>query len=136
MEEGQRNYTQGGYGDLLCINPKSENVEAAWEFAKWYATEGMLPMAEGGRVPAANTYDPKAVTSAFLNGAEDLLDAASTQSVLIQPADNYAVPSITNHIAEVSKVLQEELEEILIDQKTVEQGLTDAKTRADAILVE
>ena len=30
----------------------------------------------------------------------------------------------------------EELEEILIDQKTVEQGLTDAKTRADAILAE
>lgn len=136
VEEGQRNYTQGGYGDLLCINPKSENVEAAWEFAKWYATEGMLPMAEGGRVPAANTYDPEAVTSAFLNGAEDLLDAASTQSVLIEPADNYAVPSITNHIAEVSKVLQEELEEILIDQKTVEQGLTDAKARADAILAE
>lgn len=136
VEEGQRNYTQGGYGDLLCINPKSENVEAVWEFAKWYATDGMLPMAEGGRVPAANTYDPEAVTNAFLNGAEDLLDAASTQSVLIEPADNYAVPSITNHIAEVSKVLQEELEEILIDQKTVEQGLTDAKTRADAILAE
>ena len=37
---------------------------------------------------------------------------------------------------DIIKVLQEELEEILIDQKTVEQGLTDAKTRADAILVE
>ena len=134
VEEGQRNYTQGGYGDLLSINPKSEHIEEAWEFAKWYATEGMLPMAEGGRVPSSNTYDLQAVTDAFLKGAEEIIEAESTQKVLIAPADNYAVPSITNHIAEVKKVLTEELELIFIGEKTVEQGMADAKTRADEIL--
>lgn len=134
VEEGQRNYTQGGYGDLLSINPKSEYIEEAWEFAKWYATEGMLPMAEGGRVPSSNTYDLQAVTDAFLKGAEEIIEAESTQKVLIAPADNYAVPSITNHIAEVKKVLTEKLELIFIGEKTVEQGMADAKTRADEIL--
>lgn len=134
VEEGQRNYTQGGYGDLLSINPKSEHIEEAWEFAKWYATEGMLPMAEGGRVPSSNTYDLQEVTDAFLKGAEEIIEAESTQKVLIAPADNYAVPSITNHIAEVKKVLTEELERIFIGEKTVEQGMADAKTRADEIL--
>ena len=136
VEEGQRNYTQGGYGDLLCINPKSENVEAAWEFAKWYATDGMLPMAEGGRVPAANTYDPEAVTSAFLNGAEDLLDAASTRvySSSRQITMQYLPSQII--LQKYQRFCRRNWKEILIDQKTVEQGLTDAKTRADAILVE
>lgn len=133
-EEGQRNYTQGGYGDLLCINPKSENIDAAWEFAKWYATEGMLPVVEGGRVPAANTYDPEEVTAAFLKGAEDHIDMETTTNVLITPADNYAVPSITNHIAEVKKVVIEELEKIFIEEQTVEEGLKIAKERADEIL--
>lgn len=133
-EEGQRNYTQGGYGDHLCINPKSQNIEAAWEFAKWYATEGMLPVVEGGRVPASNTYDAEQVAAAFVKGGEDYLDIETAKKVLIEPVDNYAVPSITNHIAEVSKVVVEELEKIFIGQQTVEEGMTNAKTRADAIL--
>ena len=36
--EGQRNFTQGGYGDMLCINPKSEHIEEAWEFIKWFTS--------------------------------------------------------------------------------------------------
>ena len=133
-EEGERNYTQGGYGDILCINPKSENIEAAWEFAKWYATEGMLPVVEGGRAPAFNTYDTDEVTAAFLKGGEDLLDAATTESVLITPADNYAVSTITNHMAEVKQIFQEELENILIGEQTPQEGMGNAKTRSDEIL--
>lgn len=134
VEEGQRNFTQGGYGDHLCINPKSEYIEEAWEFAKWYATEGMLPVVEGGRVPASNTYDPEVVAKAFLSGAEDHIDLDSTMKVLITPVDNYAVPSITNRIAEVKKVAIEELEGIFIGEQTVEEGLQKAKERGDELL--
>lgn len=136
VEAGQRNFTQGGYGDLISINPKSEYIDEAWEFVKWYALEGMLPVVEGGRVPAANTYDTQTVTDAFLTGAEDIIDAESTRNVLIAPADNYAVPSITNHGTEISQVVKEELERIFIGEKTVEEGMADAKERADAILKE
>lgn len=132
MEE--KKYTQGSCGDILCINPKSEYVEEAWEFAKWYATEGMLPVVEGGRVPAFNTYDVKDVTNAFLKGAEGILDPVTTESVLIAAAGDYAVPSITNHIAEIKKVFTEELEKILIGQQTPENGMKQAKTRSDEIL--
>lgn len=134
VEEGQRNFTQGGYGDHLCINPKSENVEEAWEFAKWYATEGMLPVVSGGRIPASNTFDPEEVAKVFLEGAEDHIDLESSMRVLITPVDNYAVPSITNHMAEVKKVSVEELEKIFIGQQTVEDGMAKAKERADALL--
>lgn len=133
-EKGQRNFTQGGYGDHLCINPKSENIDAAWEFVKWYATEGMLPVVEGGRVPASNTYNPEDVAKAFVSGAEDHMDLESTKNVLITPQDNYAVPSITNHLPEVKEIATEELESIFIGQKTVEEGLQSAKERSDEIL--
>ena len=132
--EGQRNFTQGGYGDMLCINPKSEHIEEAWEFIKWYATEGMLPVVEGGRVPCFNTYDPAEVTAAFLKGGEELLDSETTMTVLINPADNYAAPSITNHSAEIKRVFTEEMETILLGDETPAEGMAKAKERADAIL--
>ena len=132
--EGQRNFTQGGYGDMLCINPKSEHIEEAWEFIKWYATEGMLPVVEGGRVPCFNTYDPAEVTAAFLKGGEELLDSETTMTVIINPADNYAAPSITNHSAEIKRVFTEEMETILLGDETPAEGMAKAKERADAIL--
>ena len=130
----QRNYTQGGYGDLLCINPRSEHLDEAWEFAKWYLTEGGLYLASGGRVPAANTYNADDVVNAFLSGAENLFDADSTKAVLITPHDNYAAPSITTKNAELTDIINEELEAIYTGQKTVEEGLESAKTRGDAAL--
>ncbi|MGI6215230.1 MAG: extracellular solute-binding protein [Christensenellales bacterium] len=132
--DGVRKYTQGGYGDHLCINPKSKNIDAAWEFMKWYATEGMLPLTSGGRVPAANTYDSAEVTEYFLKGAEDLLDAETSKNVLIVPAENHAVPSITNKLPEINKVLTEELENIYTGVKTVQQGMDDAQARAEELL--
>ncbi len=136
ISEDQRNYAQGSYGDLLSINPKSEHVDAAWEFAKWYATEGMLPVVGGGRVPSSNTFDVETVTNEFLAGAEDLLDAESTKNVLIAPHENYAVQSITVHSNEIAQIIKEDMELILIDQMSVDDGLADMKTRADAILAE
>ena len=132
--DGVRTYTQGGYGDHLCINPKSKHIDAAWEFMKWYATEGMLPLTSGGRVPSANTYDSVEVTEYFLKGAEDLLDAETAQNVLIVPASNRAVPSITTKLPEINKVLTEELENIYTGVKTVQQGMDDAQARAEALL--
>ena len=46
------------------------------------------------------------------------------------------IDAVFGGFSTIDEDFYEELEEILIDQKTVEQGLTDAKTRADAILVE
>ncbi len=131
VEKGKRQYTQGGYGDFLCINPKSQNVDAAWQYLKWYATEGMLPLAAGGRVPSANTYKAEDVTKSFLSGAEKLFDAQSTQKILITPASNYAVPTITTKLPEINKILTEELENIYTGKKTVQDGLGNAQKRAN-----
>ena len=136
VAEGQRNFTQGGYGDHLCINPNSENTEAAWEFAKWYATEGMLPVVAGGRVPSSNTFNADEVVAAYLSGAENLIDADSAKKIIITPVDNYAVPSITKKNAEINQIIKEEIELILISEQTVEEGLASAKERADKILNE
>ncbi len=131
VEKGKRQFTQGGYGDHLCINPKSQNIDAAWEYLKWYATEGMLPVVEGGRVPAANTYKTEDVTKAFLAGAEKLFDSQSTQKTLITPVTNYAVPSVTTKLPEINKILTEELENIYTGKKTVQAGLENAQKRAN-----
>jgi multiple sugar transport system substrate-binding protein len=129
-------YAQGGAGDILSINPKSANVEAAWEYVKWYSTKGMIEVVKGGRVPLYAGYDAKTVTDAFLIGGEKLLDAASTYSVLIAPRRNYASRTITVKAPELSAIMREELEAVFNGQKTVDQGIRDLKSRSDRVLAE
>ena len=76
----------------------------------------------------------ESVGNAFLSGAENLFDADSTKSVLITPHYNYAAPSSTTKKAELTDIINEELEAIYTGQKTVEEGLESAKTRGDAAL--
>lgn len=133
-EEGQRNYTQGGYGDLLCINPRSEHIDEAWEFAKWYMNEGTYYLVSGGRVPASNAFDVDTVTKAFLNGSENLFDAESVSRVLIAPHDNYAAPTINTKNNEIKDIYNREIEAVLIGQESVADGLTKVKEQSDKLL--
>lgn len=134
IDEDSRLYTQGGYGDMICINPRSEHIDETWEFAKFYMTKGALYMAERGRIPAYNSLNKEEIAAAVLSGAEELFDGKTVTSILIEPHDNYAYSTITTKMPEIQDIFYEELEAIWMEQKTVEEGLADAKERSDAIL--
>lgn len=133
---GEPKYTQGGVGDLLCINPKSPNIDVAWEYVKWYSTEGMLPVVAGGRVPLCKSFDPNQVTEYFLKGGEKLLDSESAKRVLIEPKETYAMQTITVKSSELKDIFKEEMEAILNNKKSVDAGLADAAARGDKLLAE
>ena len=127
-------YSQGGLGDLISINPKSKNIEEAWTFIKWYSEKGMLPLAKGGRVPAHVKFDKNDILNEFVSGAENILDRNTIKTILIDPKAKYAVPSITNKLPEIRKIVGEELEAIYMGKTTAENGLAEAKKRSDEML--
>lgn len=128
------NYSQGGLGDFISISPHSRYPDETWEFMKWYATKGMIYMVEGGRIPAYTGFDTQTVTSLLLKGSENLIDAETAKNVLILPKSNYAIPSIHTNLSEINEILSDEFEQIYTGQKSVNQGLADAKLRGDTIL--
>jgi multiple sugar transport system substrate-binding protein len=127
-------YNPGGFGDLLSINTKSKNIDAAWEYIKWYSTKGIVAMAGGGRLGLYNKLDAQALTAAFLAGGEKVLDAPSLQSAYIAPRPNVAFATIVTKSAELSQIWTEELEAIYNGQKAIDRALADTQTRADRIL--
>jgi multiple sugar transport system substrate-binding protein len=129
-------YNAGGVGDVMAINPKSKNIDACWEYIKWYSTKGIVAMAAGGRLGLYKGLDQKALTDAFLLGGEKVLDAASTQFAYIAPRGNVAYSMITKKSPELGQIWGEELEAIYNGQKSIEQALADCQARADRILAE
>lgn len=72
----------GGMGDVISINPRTKNPEAAWKFIKWYADGGMLPMAAGGRVPASKDFPIDEAVALMFKGVEDTYDLDSIKRVI------------------------------------------------------
>ncbi|WP_438448101.1 ABC transporter substrate-binding protein [Gorillibacterium sp. sgz5001074] len=72
----------GGLGDVLSINAKSKYKEEAWQFVKWYADEGMLPLARGGRIPASKDFNKDNVAKLMFEGVENTYDLESVKRVM------------------------------------------------------
>lgn len=133
--EGGDTYTWAQYGDQLSINPKSKNKDAAWEFLKWYATDGVQYMAIGGRIGLANTLDKDAVVGRFFKGVDEIIDIESAKKHFIyNKGDNLTSTTIFTKAPEIQKVMNEECEAIMTGRKSAQQGMDDAKVRADSFL--
>ncbi|MDD4573834.1 MAG: extracellular solute-binding protein, partial [Sphaerochaeta sp.] len=134
-EKGGDKYTWAQYGDQLSINPKSKNIDAAWEFLKWYATEGVEYMAIGGRIGLAKTLNKDAIMDRFFKGVDEIIDIESAKKYFIyNEGDNLTSTTIFKKAPEIQKVMNEECEAILTERKTAREGLNDAKKRADEFL--
>jgi multiple sugar transport system substrate-binding protein len=129
-------HNPGGVGDVMAINPKSKNIDACWEYIKWYSTKGIVHMAAGGRLGLYQGLDQKALTDGFLTGAEKVLDPVSTQSAFIAPRPNVAYSKITYKSPELTQIFQETLEAIYNGQATINAALAEGEARGNKILAE
>lgn len=123
-----------GYLDYVSINARSKHKDAAWEFVKWYVTEGNEPMIEFGRVPAWKKADPDKVVELILGeNPEKLFDVESFKSVLFLDKE-FIVDTKFDNMAQIQKIVEEEGERAFIGEQTTEQAITNMKKRADEIL--
>ena len=64
------------------VNPKSPKLDAAWEFVKFWLTEGSTPMLAGGKLPTLdNVTDDQVVTGMLGKEPEKYFDVESFHRV-------------------------------------------------------
>lgn len=66
-------------GDSLSIATNSEYPDEAWEFIKWYADEGMIALAGGGRIPSSKDADIEEAMKLLVQGVEETYDMDSLE---------------------------------------------------------
>ena len=135
MDKNSKAYRATDPGDLVSINPKSKNIDAAWEFVKWYADTGILELSRFGRFPYNPSIDVNKVADALMTGAEKILDGPTLKSVMLSFPPNPMFAAFTAP-PETAKVASEEVEAMYTGKKTVQQALADMKMRTDKILKE
>ncbi|WP_235941498.1 ABC transporter substrate-binding protein [Paenibacillus puerhi] len=119
-----------GLGDVIAINPKSENKEAAWKFLTWYADGGMLPMASGGRMPASKDANAEEAMKLLFGENAGTYDQESFKKVL-----NSNLPTYNTKLSQqVIDIRREEYEKYFLKSQSLDDLMKNTVKRHNDFL--
>lgn len=126
-----------GAGDTISVAASTEYPEEAVDFAIWYITGGMTPLAGINRIPLYTEIETDEVIAA-LNSIPGVLDEQSVTKYVTIDQSNVSVVGDRPYWAkaQIDTVLAEEVEAAMNGRKDVATALADMKTRADALIQE
>jgi multiple sugar transport system substrate-binding protein len=133
MDTSATYYTPISPGDMISINPRSRNIDEAWEFIKWYIDTGILQLAKFGRLPGYVGFNVDDVARPFLEATHGLVDETSFKSVMIAPPKALALTTFISP-PEMTVIVEEEIEAMFLGRKSVREALEAMKTRSDELL--
>ncbi len=82
---GGGDWNGGSYNNFVMMNPKSAKTEAAWQFIKFWLTEGSAPMLGGGKIPTLGNVTDDQLMSGMLGKEPDkYFDLESFSRVVLQ----------------------------------------------------
>ncbi|MGB4368837.1 MAG: hypothetical protein WBI74_06300 [Caldicoprobacterales bacterium] len=114
------------------MNSKSEHKEAAWEFIKYWLTDGSKFLLAGGKVPVWKDVDLDEVTEGLLgDNAEALFDVEAFKRVALDPNLKYILDTETVAAPEIDQIIKEESDKMYLGEQSVEEMVQSLKQRAD-----
>ncbi len=131
-EKGVENLYYGQLNNYMCMNSSTKYKEEAWEFMKYWITEGSEYMLTAGKAPVWKQADPDVVTREILGeNAEQLFNEETYRKLMLNPDIKFIVDTHTTAYAQIIQIWKEESEMYFLDAIDKETYLNNLKRRAD-----
>ncbi|MGN7453382.1 ABC transporter substrate-binding protein [Paenibacillus pasadenensis] len=122
--------------DYVAVYGKSKHQQEAYEFVRWYTTEGQV--VQGKNIPAWNgvkTEDVSATIDTILSGTKnpELVDKESLVTVMLESKASQIIAPAT-YQSEVYKALNEEYEKLILGSQDIDKTIEASKKRVDEII--
>lgn len=128
-DDGTPNPYQSENNNMICINSQSKNKEEAWEFLKFWVTEGSKHIA---KMPAWSGADSEEIVANILGeNPEERFDVEAYKKVMLRDDFKYVVQTKTTAYAEISQIYKEECQNYFLDVTKEEDYYKNLKERAD-----
>ncbi|MDQ6422785.1 extracellular solute-binding protein [Paenibacillus sp. LHD-117] len=131
---------EGGYTmvttDYVSVAESSKNKEAAYQFVRWYTTDGQI--AQGKNIPAWNGVDQsqlESIIDIILSGTKnpEKVNKASLVNTLSNAKSSKIIPPVT-YQSEMYKVINEEYEKLIYGQQDIDQVIAALNDRVQKII--
>ncbi len=128
-DDGTPNPYQSENNNMICMNSQSKNKETAWEFMKFWITDGYQYVA---KMPAYADADEEQIVSKILGeNPEERFDVEAYKKVMLRDDFKYIVPTITTAYSEITQIYKEECQNYFLGVTSEEEYYSNLKTRAD-----
>ncbi|HEY9291547.1 MAG TPA: extracellular solute-binding protein [Microlunatus sp.] len=132
---GGGDWDTGSYSNFAMINPKSRRQDLAWEFVKYWVTEGAAAMMKAGKMPPLDTVDAETVFAGVLGDQpEKYFDVESFHRVLVQHKPKLVVDSELTAYPEIELAFNQQRDLCWLNEKSAESAIEEARKLADAAI--
>ncbi len=132
---GPDSWNSGTYGNFVMINPNSRRQDLAWEFIKFWITEGAEAMAVGGKIPTLGNVDDDTMLSALLGPEADrFFDVDSFRRVLFDDPPKLFVDTELTAYPEIQLATEQQRDLCWIGEKDPRDAVDDLRDNADAAI--
>ncbi|TWD79557.1 carbohydrate ABC transporter substrate-binding protein (CUT1 family) [Kribbella amoyensis] len=129
------NWNGGTYGNFVMVNPKSPKTEAAWEFVKFWLTEGSAPMLKGGKLPTlGNVTDDQVVTGMLGKEPDKYFDVDSFRRVVLDDKVKLATDTRLTGFPEINLTFGQQRDLCWLGEKDPGPAIREVRRVADAAI--
>lgn len=126
------NMYQSTNNNMICMNSQSENKEEAWEFMKFWITEGYVNVA---KMPAWTGADEDKIVENILGeNPEERFDVEAYKKVMLRDDFKYIVQKKTAGLTEITQIYREESQNYFLGVTSEEEYFKNLKERADKVI--
>ncbi|GMQ62147.1 ABC transporter substrate-binding protein [Vallitalea maricola] len=131
-EKGVPNNYQATLNNHISISSNSKYKEEAWEFIKFWITDGTKFMLSAGKIPVWNQVSDEEVIAGIVGkDGEKLFDIEGFKRVMLNPHLQYIVDTYTTAYPQIMQIYKEESEMFFLGESSKEDYLYNIKRRAD-----
>lgn len=131
-EKGEQYYNIGALNNYIMMNSKSQHKKEAYEFMKYWTTDGSKFLIPAGKVPIWNKASKDEIISGMLgSNPEKRFDVDAFKKVFLDSDIKYTVDDITVASPEMTQIYKEETDKLYLKQENYDTFLKNIKSRSD-----
>ena len=125
----------GRYGNFVMINPRSTKQDLAWEFIRFWVTEGSAPMAAGGKIPTLDNVPREDMLATLLGpDADQWFDVDSLARGLYPEDLRLFVDSNLTALPEITLAVKQQEDLCWIGERSPQAAIDAIDTQATAAI--
>ena len=131
----QGDWNTGQFNNFIMINSKSAKVDLAWEFVKYWLTDGAAAMLKGGKIPALDVVPEEQMLAGVLgHDPERFFDVDSFRAAMFTDRPKLTTDTHLTAVPEITRASAQQRDLCWIGEKGPQEAVATIDRQADAAI--
>lgn len=128
-------WNTGQYNNFVMINPRSTKIDLAWEFVRYWITDGAAALLKGGKIPALDVVPDETVLTGILGKEADrYFDVDSFRAAMFTDEPKLMTDTTLTAVPEIAQISSQQRDVCWIGERSPAEAVQTMLDQADAAI--